>query len=241
MPIYNHGGIYMLNADLGVGCGSAPSNCDSGDCPGVPDLCIKRHDTRPAFKISISDCDGVVNLTDENLALEASMWFDAKLKSALDGSSTTFQFADNIGFDQVMVGDLIVTGRSRNPERMLVTSVDEAAKSVTVLRGHDGTTPQPWVRGTVLNIFRFMDQLANIESYYEDVTGVDGSIVNELTDTMLVYNWTAPQTSMPGCYWLEFKLSMISPETGDVEWTKRMPLAAEGFIVNIIDTPTSSV
>ena len=231
----------MLNADLGVGCGSAPSDCNSGDCPGVPDLCIKRHDTRPSFKISISDCDGVVDLSDENLALEASMWFKAKLKPALDASDTEIQFADNVGFDQVMVGDVIVTGKSRSPEKMLVSSVDESSKSVTVTRGHEDTMPQSWPRGNVLNIFRFVDQSANIESYYEDVTGVDGTATNELTDTMLVYNWQTPQTSMPGCYWIEFKLIMVSPETGDVEWTKRMPLAAEGFIVNIIDTPTSSV
>lgn len=231
----------MLNADLGVGCGSAPSDCNSGDCPGTPDLCIKRHDTRPSFKISISDCDGVVDLSDENLALEASMWFNSKSKSALDDSETEIKFADNVGFDQVMVGDVIKTGKSRSPEKMLVSAVNESAKSVTVTRGHEGTTPQSWPRGTVLNIFRFVDQPAEIESYYEDVTGVDGAVTNELTDTMLVYNWQTPQTSMPGCYWIEFKLIMISSETGDVEWTKRMPLATEGFIVNIIDTPTFSV
>jgi hypothetical protein len=229
----------MLNADLGVGCGSSTNDCNSGGCPGVPDLCIKRHDTRPSFKISISDCDGVVDLTDENLVLEASMWFDAKLKTAIDDSDTTFKFADNIGFDQVIAGDVIVTGKSRSPEKMLVTAVDESEKSITVTRSHDGTTAQSWPRGTVLNVFRFVDESAEIQSYYEDVTSVDGAVANELTDTMLVYNWTTPQTSMPGCYWLEFKLVMISPETSDVEWTKRFPLASEGFIINVVDTPTS--
>lgn len=228
----------MLNADLGVGCGSAQSGCsNSGDCPKKPDLCIKRNDTRPSFKMSISDCEGVVDLTDENLVLEASMWFDTKTKTALTDSSTTVQFADNIGFEQVMVGDVIVTGSTRNPEKMSVFSVDEDQKTITVSRGHAGTTARQWPKGTQLHVFRFADQTAEIQSFYEDITNVDGSVASELSDTLLVFNWEPEHTEGPGCYWIEFKLARISPDTGDVEWTKKIPLESEGFMVNIIDSP----
>ena len=47
----------MYNAELGVGCNSAQSNCqNSNGCSGTPDLCIKRHDGKPHFKVSVSDC-----------------------------------------------------------------------------------------------------------------------------------------------------------------------------------------
>ena len=88
----------MLNAEIGVGCGGSADGCGgSGGCSETPDFCIKRHDTRPAFRVSVSDCDGVLDLTDENLALEASMWFDTKIKSAINQSATVISFADNIG------------------------------------------------------------------------------------------------------------------------------------------------
>lgn len=231
----------MLNADLGVGCNSTSSECQgSKDCPGVPDLCIKRRDNRPSLKISMTDCDGVVDLSDENLVLEASMWFDAKLKSQMDESGTEFSFADNVGFDQIIEGDIVITGRARDPEKMLVTSINESARSVSVQRAHLGTNAQVWPKGTTLRVFRFIDQPGQIESVFDDVTQADGNTTNELTDTFLVFNWTENHTSMPGCYWLEFKLIMISPSTGQVEWTKRIPLSADGFVINIIDSPTAA-
>lgn len=231
----------MINADIGVGCGGSSGGCgDSGGCPDTPDFCIKRHDTRPSFRVSVSDCDGVVNLTDENLALEASMWFVAKLKTAVDQSATTLYFADNIGFDQVLVGDLIVMDRARSPEKMIVTSINETTKAVTVQRGSAGTTAQPWAKGGSLKIFRFVDSPAEIESVFGDVTQVDGTTTNELLDTFLVFNWSSNQTELPGCYRMEFKLVMVSPSTAGIEWTKRFPLNSEGFLINVVDSATSN-
>jgi hypothetical protein len=187
----------------------------------------------------MEDCDGVVDLTDPNLVLEANMWFSAKLKSPIGASSSSFSFADNLGFDQVLVGDVIVMDRTRNPERMLVSSIDESAKTVTVQRAHGGTAAQAWPRGSGMRVFRFMNAPAIIESVYGDVTSVDGTITNELLETFLVFEWGGNTTSMPGCYWLEFKLMMLN--SSSIEWSKRMPLSGEGFLVNIVDSPTAEI
>jgi hypothetical protein len=230
----------MYNAEVGVGCNPTQNRCqDSSGCPGTPDLCIKRHDGRPYFKVAVSDCDGVVDLTDENLVLEASMWFNAKLKANISPTDTDILFADSIGFNSVLVGDVISTNRPRNPEKMLVTSIDESSKSIIVERGYEGTTAQPWSKGDGLKIFRFRDQPAEIESVFSDLMQLDGTVTTELTDTFLVFKWSGNHTSLPGCYWLEFKLIMMS--SGGVDWTKRFPLSGEGFLISVVDSPTSEI
>jgi hypothetical protein len=232
----------MLNAEIGVGCGSTGAGCGgAGECPAPPDLCIKRHDTRPSLKVSMSDCEGPVDLADEGIAVEASMWFDAKLKGDLTSLATEIRFADDIGFDSVAVGDKILTSKSRSPESMLVTSVNESSKTVTVLRAQGGTTAQAWPKGSQLSVFRFMDEPAQIESILEDVEDLEGSVSEVLVDTLLVFDWTSSHTSVPGCYWVEFKVLKISGAPGSevIEWIKRVPLASQGFMVRVIDSPTS--
>lgn len=229
----------MYNAYVGVGCGSAQSGCGgSGDCPSPPDLCIKRHDTNPPFRVSMTGCDGPVDLTGGTYAVEASMWFDAKLKSAVTDSSTDLAFADGIGFDSVLVGDIVVTSGSRSPERMLVTGVDESARTVQVSRGQDSTSARAWDRGTALKVFRFADQPAKAESVMDSVDNMDGTSSEVLSDTMLSYQWASGQTSMPGCYWLEFKILKVADDSS-VEWVQRVPLSADGFMIRIVDSPTS--
>lgn len=229
----------MLNADLGVGCNSSGGCQGSGNCPRTPDFCIKKNDTRPIFQVSFSDCDGAVELDNENIVVEASMFFKAKLKSQISNSSTTLSFADNIGFDQILIGDLIVVDKPRNSEKMLVVSIDESSKSFTVQRGYSSSPsipsmPQSWSKGTNLKIFRFIDETAQVESVFEDTTQVDGSILNELTDTILSFAFTSEHTSAPGCYWFEFKISRIMPENGEIDWIKTLPLS-DGFLVNVVD------
>lgn len=228
----------MLNADVGVGCGSNSGCGGAGACPSTPDFCIKRHDTKPAFRISMSDCDGPVDLTAEGVVLEASMWFGAKLKSAIAADAEDIRFADDLGFESVKVGDVVVASHARSPEKMLVSSIDETAHTVQVVRGHAGTAPRAWPKGSPLNVFRFSDEPAIVESVVETVEKVEGNSSEELTDTLLVFEWSSDHTSMPGCYWFEFKIVKLS-DSSEVEWVKRVPLAPEGFLVNIVDSPTS--
>lgn len=231
----------MLNFETGVGCGSASQGCGGSECPVPPDLCVKRHDTRPPFKVAMSDCEGPVDLTDSEIVVEASMWFEAKLKSELSSSATEFRFADDVGFQSVSVGDVISVFRSRSPEKMLVTAVDESAKTVQVSRGHGGTTPASWPRGSELAVFRFMDRPAQVESVFEQAESLEGVVEERLVDTLLVLEWNSEHTSVPGCYWVEFKVLKVTPGPGGgiVEWVKRLPGSAQGFMVRVVDSPTS--
>jgi hypothetical protein len=190
------------------GCGCGTSSCpDKFGCPPdmCPDFLIKRHDTQPAFKIKLDDCDGPVDL--RGLVLEANMWAKARLKKAITDTDTYFRLADDIGFEQAMVGDIIIMNRARLPEHMLVIGFDEKNKLVQVQRGYNATTASSWTRGAKLKIFRMLDSAAVTETILEDVEQVDGTTDNDvLTQSFMVYEWNANDVCLPGCYWLEFKL-----------------------------------
>ena len=182
-----------------------PHGCHECPPPGVcPDFTIRRHDTKPSFKVKIEDCDGPFNM--EGLILEASMWARGRLKKGIQATDTFFAFADNIGFEQIMVGDIIVVDRPRLPEQMLVIGFDEDNHLVEVQRGYHGTTPQSWKKGTHVRIIKFMGATAQTEMVFQDVIQVDGTTKNELTDSFLVYEWGPIDTCLAGCYFLEFKL-----------------------------------
>ena len=82
----------ITGAQTGVSCSFNPSGAacpDKFGCiPGVcPDFTIKRHDTKPPFKVSVEDCDGPLDLADgtnavvdPNLILEVNIWAKGRLK-----------------------------------------------------------------------------------------------------------------------------------------------------------------
>lgn len=229
------------------------------DCNGFPVVCadfvIKRHDTKPVFKVDITDCDDPIDLTD--LVIEASMWCNAKLKSALTTLTTTISFADNIGFEQLNTDTIIQVGEGRAFERMLIESIDEEAKTVTVIRGQLDTNVYNWKKGTGVKILRFLNNTAVGELKYEDIEQMDGTILtDQLVRSTLVYEWRPGDTCMAGKYFLEFKvLSMLledEPASSQissvnyhcglgtsVEWARRFPNNKEGFIIEVFDSPTA--
>jgi len=252
--------------------GSKDTNCPDrfGCIPGVcPDFTIRRHDTRPPFKAQVEDCDGPLDLTD--LVLEASMWAKAKLKCAIDAEIDFFPLADNIGFEQIMVGDIIIMDRARLPEHMLVIAFDEENSLVQVQRGYHGTTPSAWKKGAALRIMKFLGATAQTEMILQDLTQIDGTVLeDQITASFLVYEWEEKDTCLPGCYFLEFKLlKMIEEESvsimnteditpsftdpnltpsdfgctlgSGVEWVRRFPVSGEGFLIEIVDSPTAEV
>lgn len=244
----------------GIGCNSESSNCLDGlNCPDnfQSDFCIKRNDTKPSFKVSIEDCEGPLE-EEENIIVEINMWSKGKFKKNLDLETNYFFLADNIGFDQIMVDDIIVTNQIRSSEQMKVVGFDEINKAVFVERGYNNTIPREHPKGTEIKIFRAKNIEADIEYIYEDVLQSDSEIKKQLVDTLLVCNWTPNMTCLPGCYWLEFKmlkmnLSFLENEatpsmtpTGEygcnyssnIEWIRRFPSKSEGFLIRIIDTPT---
>jgi hypothetical protein len=260
----------------GANIGISGRSTVSGSCSNVwgcgtndsYDFCIKRHDTKPEFKVSIEDCDGPFDLSDESLVAEVNMWAEGKLRRAIEKDDTYFQLADNIGFDQIMIGDIIVMEQVRAPEHMLVTNFDEANYYVQVQRAYNGTLSRSWPKGTGIKIFRIMSAPAEIEMVYEDVVQVDGTTAkNQLMQSFLVYEWSDNDTCLPGCYWLEFKLlkmllagnatirmqqSEVVPswtptvdykcdKGSGIEWVRRFPYNKKGFFVNVIDSPTSEM
>lgn len=240
--------------------------CMAGICP---DFVIRRHDTKPAFKVKIEDCDGPMDLTD--LVLEASMWAKGKLKNALPEDQDYFGLADGIGFQQIMVGDIIIMDRGRLPEHMLVIAFDETNKLVRVQRAYHGTTAQSWKKGEPFRIMKFVGATAQTEMLYQDILQIDGTTAqNVLVDSFFIYEWGSQDTCLPGCYYLEFKLIKMSVESLEVsaqsitpsvvpsftnpslipsnfscglpvgiDWIRRFPVEGEGFLIKITDSPTA--
>ena len=230
-------------AIIGLNNYQTVSNCPSQDgCPSgiCPDFTIKRHDTKPAFKVLVEDCDGPLDLTDQNLVLEANIWCKAKLKKDIGPSDNYFALSDNVGFDQIMTGDIIIFDRIRLPEFMLVLGFDETNKLIEVQRSYRGTISSSWKKGSCMRIFRTMNASASIETVLKDVDsnqtsscgGVklsqdagplghryhnrrrhDDDVVTKdmIEATYLVYNWSPSDTCTPGCYWMEFKLLRMLP------------------------------
>ena len=193
------------------------NNCPTKDgCPTdgtCPDFMIKRHDTKPVLRVSIEDCNGPIDFR-ANI-IEVNMWALAKLKAAIDDTIDYFRLADDVGFEQVMVGDVIIMDRARLPEHMLVLGFDEENKLIQVQRGYHGTTPSSWKKGSTMRIFRIMNGIAESELIFEDITDVDGTVENDvLTESVLIYEWQAQDTCLPGCFWLEFKVLKMQ----DVVW-----------------------
>lgn len=241
------------------------NNCvDEYGCSSVvcPDFIIRRNDTKPDFKIKMEDCEGPLDVT--GLILEASMWARGKLKTAIDDDDTSFALADNIGFNQIMVGDIIIIDRPRLPEKMLVVAFDEENRLVQVTRGHGGTTAQAWKKGTSLRIMKFQNAAAQTEMVYQDILEVDGTTTEDvLIETYFIYPWNSGDTCLAGCYYLEFKLIKettagimqkqafvgdgMTPEdfgcglADGIDWVRKFPVSAEGFLIKISESPSVEI
>lgn len=222
-----------------LGCTVCTESCpDLFGCNSDVDFCVKRFDSKPPFKIELNDCDGPFDLTD--LVAEVNMWANAKLKTAILSTDTQFALVDNIGFEQILIGDVIWMDRVRSPEQMLVTGFDEINSLVFVQRGYNGTTASDWKKGTKLKIFRFFNAAAQTEMILEDITQIDGTILqDQLIQSFLVYDWGPQDTATPGCYYLEFKL--IKMDGCAIEWIRRFPSEKAGFVIRILNTPTAEM
>ena len=209
----------IQGAKIGIPCSASNSSCcpsKDGCPPGVcPDFTLKRHDTKPPMKVGVDTCDdGAFDLTDATLAVEVSMWAKSKLKKEISNSDSFFSLANNIGFDQIMVGDIIVMERVRQPEHMLVTAFDEVNNFVQVQRGYNATPTSAWKKGNPLRIFRVMNAYGEIEIVTEDVMQIDGTVAeDQISDSFLIYEWTPNDTCLPGCFWMEFKLLKLTQST----------------------------
>jgi len=148
--------------------------------------------------------------------VEVSMWAKGRFKRSVGQNDTYFQLADNIGFSQALVGDIIVVaGNPRTPEQMLVTGFDETNYYIRVTRGYNGSPQMAYKRGTAIKIFRFMNSIGSTEMTLTDVLQVDGTTEEDvLTKSEIIYEWAAQDTCLPGCYYLEFKLLKMLESSG---------------------------
>jgi hypothetical protein len=232
-----------MNYEIGTGC-SQNNNC-SGlyNCPSdrFTDFCIKRYDTAPSLKMSVENYDDSLDFSQGNFELKVSIWLNCKLKKNITDSETEIQLADNIGFHQIALNNVLVLNRARNPEKLLVTGFVESENKIVVQRGYDSTTPQAWNKGNSITAFRVIDDDAEIELVLEDVTKEDGTIIqDEVVDTLFTYNWSEEATSLPGCYFLEFKLTEYEEGTSDVISIRKVPVQNEGLLIGVLDSPTES-
>jgi hypothetical protein len=246
------------NNNTSSGCGSYRDGCqDPMDCNfsnRCSDFAIKQHDTRPFFKVDVTECDQPIDLT--GLVVEASMWFCTKLKTAITPTTTAIQFADNKGFDRINSNTIIQIGENRKFERMLVDSIDESNNIINVFRGQLGTTALSWSKGKTLKLIRFLNSPAVAELEYQDVTNLDETVEkNVLVRSTLVYEWKPEDTCFSGKYLLEFKVLQLSTTTTTstpppspidhcslgwgVEWARRFPSDKDGFLIEILGSPTS--
>jgi hypothetical protein len=146
------------------------------------------------LRVKVEDCDGPLDLTD--LVLEASMWANGKIKSSISDSDTYISLADNIGFNQIMIGDVIVIDRPRQSEHLLVTAFDETNYYVQVERGYHGTLAQAWKKGQSLRIIKFTNVSAVTEMAMEDIINIDGTTKKDVfTESPDIYDELA--TGMP--------------------------------------------
>lgn len=262
-----------------MGCLNTTS-CNAGSCaqptvqcpdkmgclPGVPvDFMIKRHDTMPPITVVVQDCDGPLDLT--NVIVEVSMWAKAKIKLPLATTDTYFALADCIGFEQSLVGDVIVVDRARAPEQMLVIGHDEINKLVQVQRGYNGSAISSYPRGQAIRIFRMRNAFGSTFMDKEDIVQIDGTVLKQqLVESRVIYNWQPNDTCLPGCYFLEFKLLNMNPHSlwlaaapiiptftsvtpsgngcylgAGVLWERRIPVDSEGLIVKIFDDATNEL
>lgn len=196
---------------------------------------IKRNDTSPSLKYKIFDCDSSpIDLT-EDYTIEASMWSNAKLKKDINTVQQEILFANNVGFDTVWVGGNLLLKTSNSYETLTVTAVDSYNNSITVDRAQLGTAALNWKKGTVVKMIRFINSPATKELVNSTSLNMEGDEETTLAESYLIYNWLDDfDTSLPGDYLLEFKVTKINSDTS-VEWTRKYPSEKEGISVKILD------
>lgn len=249
---------YLSNSMTSTSCGCNTSIAE------MPIYIVKQHSTYPPFKVDVTDCNGeAYDLKD--LVVEAAMWTNAKLKTAIDDTENLIKFADNIGYDSVGPSSILHVSNGRDFERMTIAGFDDVNKVIQVNRGACDTTVRPWAKGSNVKILRFLNSPASSELTYYDRENIDGTITkNVLQRSTLIYEWKPEDVCFIGKYYFEFKvlkmslftnLNAIDPSTVSitpvndvnyhcelgygVEWARRFPNDKEGFVIEVTSSPTA--
>lgn len=249
---------YLSNSLTSTSCGCSTSIAE------MPIYVVKQHSTYPPFKVDVTDCNGEpYDLKD--LVVEAAMWTNAKLKTALTITDNLIRFADNIGYDSVGPNSILHISNGRDFERMSIVGFDDVNKVIEVTRGACDTTIRPWAKGSSVKILRFFNAPASSELTYYDRENIDGTTtLNVLQRSTLIYDWQPEDVCFIGKYYFEFKvlkmnllanLDAYDPATVSitpvsqidyhcelglgVEWARRFPNDKEGFVIEVTSSPTA--
>jgi hypothetical protein len=249
---------YLSNSLTSTNCGCNTTIAE------MPIYVAKQHSTYPPFKVDVTDCNGEpYDLKD--LVVEAAMWTNARLKTAITITDDLIRFADNVGYNSVGPSSILHVSNGRDFERMTIVGFDDVNKVIQVNRGACDTTIRPWTKGTTVKILRFFNSPASSELTYHNRENVDGTVTqNVLQRSTLIYEWKPEDVCFVGKYYFEFKvLKMailnnlnafdistisITPiseinyhcELGlGVEWARRFPNDKEGFVIEVTSSPTA--
>lgn len=206
--------------------------CATSPCDVRCDFAIKRHDTKPHFRVKLEDCNGPMDLRDPNLLVEVNLWFPTKLRYNVGADDTELKVTNN--FNQALVGDVIMMNRPRLPEQMLIVDFDEDDSIIHVQRGYNGTMPSSWRKGMEMLVFRQINAPGYIETVVGDTIDISGEeLRDQLLETYLAYAFTEKCTCLPGCLLLEFKLVKMkeSEPTEAPEPTEVAPTVAPTPVV----------
>lgn len=192
------------------------------------DYIIKKNDTKPFIKYKIQDCDDT-DLTEDNLVVTASMWASSTLKNKIKINDTTLELKNNYNLEAVSSGDYLLVKKFNFSENMLVASLDNTL--IAVERAQLGSDAIDFDRGNQIKIIKFYEVEAEKELEYNTQLNINGEQTSELSSQSLVYTWSEGDTSSPGIFFLEFKVSkVVGSET---LWTKKYPSNKEGISIKI--------
>lgn len=234
----------------------------------LPDFQLKRHDTQPRFEIVVADCGNPIDLTNTVLEVSIWSVAKLKTAVAPTDTVIAFadgvgfqQVAqgDIIVVDRVRSPEQMLVIGFDEANKLIEVSRGYAGtaagtyKKGTRLRNFRSLNSVGTTEMTLQNVTQVDGTVQN----------------NVITESRLIYDWIATDTCLPGCFYMELKLlkmtsaslpfsgpffltpsvtpsfvsytsSQLSCNLGaGVQWVRRFPSDREGFLIQIIDTPTS--
>lgn len=192
------------------------------------DYVIKKNDTMPYIKYNIKGCDEF-DLSEEGIQVYASMWAASSLKNKIKEDETFLMFKNNYNLEAANVGDYILIKKLNKSEHALCTEIYD--NGIIVQRGQLNSTASNFNRGDKFCVIKFYEVEAEKEIEYNNSINLNGEEKEEVSSQNLVYKWREGDTSSPGEFFLEFKVSKVVGE--EIVWTKKYPSNKEGISIKI--------
>jgi len=194
----------------------------------VFDYIIKKNDTKPDIIYTIKECDNI-DLEEEGLIVTASMWANSNLKNKILADSTYLELKNNYNLESIQENNLILIKKYNFFEYLEVSSLDY--NKVNINRAQAGSSSRVGEKGNEIKIIKFLELEATKDIQYNTKIELNGETSNVKSMQNLIYEWKENQTSSPGEFFIEFKISKIL--NGEILWTKKFPSEKEGISIKI--------